>query len=155
MYFLTKLQFASFYKITLSMAWITLLLMNSSALTTFETPPLYSTLISWPLLTRVIFSPLRVWTSLLPSFTAAAGNLPETTCLEKLLTDFHGGEVKTDPITRHRAMFKLSAKRLFWLCLLVKNMPAVYNADRCKFLESETDYSRNWKKQERELSWKS
>ena len=30
----------------------------------------------------------------------------------------------------HRAMFKLGGKKLFVLCLLVKNMSAVYSADR-------------------------
>ena len=34
-------------------------------------------------------------------------------------------------------MFKLGAKNLFVLCLLVKNLSAVYSADRCDFLESE------------------
>ena len=34
-------------------------------------------------------------------------------------------------------MFKLGAKNLFVLCLLVKNMSAVYSADRCNFKESE------------------
>ena len=30
----------------------------------------------------------------------------------------------------HRAMFKLGGKKIFVLCLLVKNMSAVYSADR-------------------------
>ena len=52
------------------------------------------------------------------------------------------------------AMFKLGAKNSFLLCLLVKNMPAVYSADRCNF------ESWNWLFQElkqslQELSWKS
>ena len=34
------------------------------------------------------------------------------------------------------AMFKLGAKNLFMLCLLVKNISAVYSADRCNFLKS-------------------
>ena len=34
-------------------------------------------------------------------------------------------------------MFKLGAKNLFVLCLLVKNMSAVYSADMCNFKESE------------------
>ena len=34
----------------------------------------------------------------------------------------------------HRAMFKLGAKNLLVLCLLVKNVSAVYSADRCDFL---------------------
>ena len=46
-------------------------------------------------------------------------------------------------LATHRAMFKLGAKNLFLLCLLVKNMPADYSADRCNFWESETDCSRN------------
>ena len=33
----------------------------------------------------------------------------------------------------HRAMFKLGGKKLFVLCLLVKNVSAVYSADRCDF----------------------
>ena len=33
----------------------------------------------------------------------------------------------------HRAMFKLGGKNLFVLCLLVKNLSAVYSADRCDF----------------------
>ena len=32
-----------------------------------------------------------------------------------------------------RAMFKLGAKNLFLLCLLIKKKSAVYNADRCNF----------------------
>ena len=36
------------------------------------------------------------------------------------------------PVT-HRAMFKLGGKKLFVLCLLVKNVSAVYSADRCDF----------------------
>ena len=36
----------------------------------------------------------------------------------------------------HRAMFKLGGKKLFVLCLLVKNVSAVYSADRCNFCES-------------------
>ena len=44
-----------------------------------------------------------------------------------------------------RAMFKLSAKNLFSLCLLVKNKSALYSADRCSFFESENDSSRNGK----------
>ena len=35
--------------------------------------------------------------------------------------------------TSHRAMFKLGGKKLFVLCLLVKNVSAVYSADRCDF----------------------
>ena len=31
----------------------------------------------------------------------------------------------------HRAMFKLGAKIVFLLCLLVKNVSADYSADRC------------------------
>ena len=38
-----------------------------------------------------------------------------------------------DSMVTHRAIFKLGAKHLFLLCLLVKNMPAVYSADRCNF----------------------
>ena len=34
-------------------------------------------------------------------------------------------------------MFKLGAKNLFVFCFLVKNMSAVYSADRCNFKESE------------------
>ena len=34
-------------------------------------------------------------------------------------------------------MFKLGGKNLFVLCLLVKNLSAVYSADRCDFLKSE------------------
>ena len=37
----------------------------------------------------------------------------------------------------HRAMFKLGAKIVFLLCLLVKNMSAVYSADRCNSEESD------------------
>ena len=38
------------------------------------------------------------------------------------------------PFTKaHRAMFKLGGKKLFVLCLLVKNVSAVYSADRCDF----------------------
>ena len=48
-----------------------------------------------------------------------------------------------DSIESHRAMFKIGAKQLFSLCLLVKNVPAVYSADRSNFWESETDCSRN------------
>ena len=33
----------------------------------------------------------------------------------------------------HRAMFKLGGKKIFVLCLLVKNVSAVYSADRCDF----------------------
>ena len=33
----------------------------------------------------------------------------------------------------HRAMFKLGGKKIFVLCLLVKNVSAVYGADRCDF----------------------
>ena len=40
-------------------------------------------------------------------------------------------------MTTHRAMFKLGCKKLFALCLLVKNVSAVYSADRCNFYESE------------------
>ena len=36
----------------------------------------------------------------------------------------------------HRAMFKLGAKKLSVSCFLVKNMSAVYSADRCNFKES-------------------
>ena len=40
----------------------------------------------------------------------------------------------SDPIFKatrtHRAMFKLGGKKLFVLCLLVKNMSAVYSANR-------------------------
>ena len=43
----------------------------------------------------------------------------------------------------HRAMFKLGAKNLFLLCLLIKKKSAVYSADRCNFSEPETDCSRN------------
>ena len=34
-------------------------------------------------------------------------------------------------------MFKLGSKNLFVLSLLVKNVSAVYSADRCNFYESE------------------
>ena len=37
----------------------------------------------------------------------------------------------------HIAMFKLDGKNLFVLCLLIKNLSAVYSADRCDFKESE------------------
>ena len=37
------------------------------------------------------------------------------------------------PAMSHRAMFKLGGKILFVLCLLVKNLSAVYSADRCDF----------------------
>ena len=37
----------------------------------------------------------------------------------------------------HRAMFKLGGKKLFVLCLLVKNVSAANSADRCNFKESE------------------
>ena len=37
----------------------------------------------------------------------------------------------------HRAMFKPGGKNLVVLCLLVKNVSAVYSADRCNFQESE------------------
>ena len=37
----------------------------------------------------------------------------------------------------HRAMFKFGGKNLVVLCLLVKNVSAVYSADRCNFQESE------------------
>ena len=37
---------------------------------------------------------------------------------------------EAEPIS-HRAMFKLSGKKLFVLCLLVKNVSAVYSADKC------------------------
>ena len=37
----------------------------------------------------------------------------------------------------HRAMFKLGGKKLFVLCLLVKNVSAVNSADRCNFNKSE------------------
>ena len=40
-------------------------------------------------------------------------------------------------------MFKLGAKNLFLLCLLVKKKSAVYSADRCNFSEPDTDCSRN------------
>ena len=40
-------------------------------------------------------------------------------------------------------MFKLGAKNLFLLCLLIKKKSAVYSADRCNFSEPETDCSRN------------
>jgi len=83
------------------MAWRTQLsqsslLTNILGLTTFETPPLYLTFILWPLLSlsRVIFSPLRVATLFLPSFTSPAGNLPTITCLVESLEYLHGGEVK-------------------------------------------------------------
>ena len=33
----------------------------------------------------------------------------------------------------HRAMFKFGGKNLVVLCLLVKNVSAVYSADRCDF----------------------
>ena len=33
----------------------------------------------------------------------------------------------------HRAMFKFGGKNLVVLCLLVKNVSAVYSADRCNF----------------------
>jgi len=33
----------------------------------------------------------------------------------------------------HRATFKLGGKKIFVLCLLVKNVSAVYSADRCDF----------------------
>jgi len=76
------------------MAWRTQLsqsslLTNILGLTTFETPPLYLTFILWPLLSlsRVIFSPLRVATLFLPSFTSPAGNLPTITCLRMRLGD--------------------------------------------------------------------
>ena len=39
----------------------------------------------------------------------------------------------------HRAMFKFGGKNLVVLCLLVKNVSAVYSADRCNFQESEKD----------------
>ena len=39
--------------------------------------------------------------------------------------------------TSHRAMFKLGGKKLFVLCLLVKNVSAANSADRCNFKESE------------------
>ena len=39
----------------------------------------------------------------------------------------------------HRAMFKLGAKIVFLLCLLVKNISAVYSADRC--YSEEPDYA--------------
>ena len=50
--------------------------------------------------------------------------------------------VLSSPLT-HRAMFKLGAKNLFLLCLLIKKKSAVYSADRCNFSEPETDCSRN------------
>ena len=34
-------------------------------------------------------------------------------------------------------MFKLGGKKIFMLCLLVKNLSAVNSADRCNFKESE------------------
>ena len=37
----------------------------------------------------------------------------------------------------HRAMFELGGKKLFVLCLLVKNVSAANSADRCNFKESE------------------
>ena len=43
----------------------------------------------------------------------------------------------------HRAMFNLGATNLLVLCLLVKNMSAVYSADRCDFLNVWTACSRN------------
>ena len=46
-------------------------------------------------------------------------------------------------VTPHRALFKFGAKKLFLLCLLIKKKSAVYSADRCNFLEPETDCSRN------------
>ena len=35
----------------------------------------------------------------------------------------------------HRAMFKLGTNKLFLLCVLVKNMSAVYSTNRCSFSE--------------------
>ena len=46
-------------------------------------------------------------------------------------------------LSSHRAMFKLGAKNLFLLCLLIRKKSAVYSADRCNFSEPETDCSRN------------
>ena len=40
-------------------------------------------------------------------------------------------------LAAHRAMFKLGGKKLFVLCLLVKNVSAANSADRCNFKESE------------------
>ena len=40
-------------------------------------------------------------------------------------------------VIAHRAMFKFGGKKLFVLCLLVKNVSAVNSADRCNFKESE------------------
>ena len=40
-------------------------------------------------------------------------------------------------VVAHRAMFTLRGKKLFVLCLLVKNVSAVNCADRCNFKESE------------------
>ena len=48
-------------------------------------------------------------------------------------------------IVPHRAMFKLGAKNLFLLCLLIKEKSAVYSADRCNFSEPVTDLFQEWK----------
>ena len=48
------------------------------------------------------------------------------------------GAQESSPIS-HRAMFKLCAKKLFLLSLLIKKKSAVYSADRCNFSEPETD----------------
>ena len=45
-------------------------------------------------------------------------------------------ELNFEQVT-HRAMFKLGGKKLFVLCLLVKNVSAANSADRCNFKESE------------------
>ena len=45
----------------------------------------------------------------------------------------------------HRAMFKLGGKKLFVLCLLVKNVSAVSSANRCNSEKSEkAAWDLNW-----------
>ena len=82
---------------TLSMTWMTPLLANTSAVTTFEVPPLYSTFTLPPLFLRVIFSPLRVATS--PFLTFLAGTKAPTTWLEKLLKGLVRFDMAIEPKT--------------------------------------------------------
>ena len=45
----------------------------------------------------------------------------------------------------HRAVFKLGAKKIIVLCLLVKKISAVYSVDRCNFKESKkAAWDLNW-----------
>ena len=54
-----------------------------------------------------------------------ARNYPNISSIRYGAFGFFGGA--------HTAMFKLSGKNLFVLCLLVKNLSAVSSADRCDF----------------------